>query len=32
LSERGRALMIAEFSVEAMLDKIEAIYRRYLPT
>jgi glycosyltransferase involved in cell wall biosynthesis len=30
MSDRGRALVLAEFSLEAMLDKIENLYRRYL--
>lgn len=29
--ERGRALVEAEHSFDAMLDKVDAIYRRYLP-
>ena len=30
MAERGRALVEAEFSYEAMLDKLDVIYRRYL--
>lgn len=30
MSERGRALVEREHTVEAMLDRIEGVYRRHL--
>jgi len=31
MTERGRAMVVATHSLEAMLNKLDALYRRYLP-
>src|SRR5206468_251537 len=31
MAERGRAMVVATHSLEAMLNKLDALYQRYLP-